>query len=174
MRISGDTVTYQSLEYSDAAAPCTSAYLPTEVFSLGGELRSGPRVLDVGCGNGFLAGIFLSRHCKVTGIDLSRTGIEIARLTHPRGRFEVMFAGCQGKGQVVHPLPDGRAEPNVGPVSCAQSLDHFGPRSVVLESRDGVVRCVAVGQDGPVRADHRDPCERVAAEFAHHGLDLLR
>ena|SRR5205809_4316766 len=92
MRISGDTVTYQSLEYSDAAAPCTSAYLPTEVFSLCGELRSGTRVLDVGCGNGFLAGIFLSRHCKVTGIDLSRTGIEIARLTHPRGRFEVMFA----------------------------------------------------------------------------------
>ena len=26
----------------------------------------------------------------------------------------------------------------------------------------------------PDRDADRDPCERVAAEFAHHGLDLLR
>jgi 2-polyprenyl-3-methyl-5-hydroxy-6-metoxy-1,4-benzoquinol methylase len=48
------------------------------------------RVLDVGCGNGYWAGLFLERGCTVVGIDPSRSGIEIARATHPRARFEQM------------------------------------------------------------------------------------
>lgn len=47
-----------------------------------------PRVLDVGCGNGALCGELLARGCDVVGIDLSVSGIEIARRTHPSGRFE--------------------------------------------------------------------------------------
>jgi SAM-dependent methyltransferase len=50
------------------------------------------RVLDVGCGNGAAVGIFLARGWDVVGIDLSLTGIEIARRTYTNGRFEVMPA----------------------------------------------------------------------------------
>src|SRR5204863_4007584 len=48
--------------------------------------------LDVGCGNGSMAKEFISRGCNVVGIDLSEQGIEIARQTQPKGRFEVMAA----------------------------------------------------------------------------------
>ena len=57
-----------------------------------GELRSGTRVLDVGCGNGFLLGHFLGRGCAVVGIDLSEEGIALARTTYPSGRFELLPA----------------------------------------------------------------------------------
>ena len=66
-------------------------FLPC-LFDLAGPLAPGTRVLDVGCGNGFTAGQFLQRGCSVTGIDLSISGIEIARKTYPGGRFEVLPA----------------------------------------------------------------------------------
>ena len=62
------------------------------VLALSGPLGANVRVLDVGCGNGFTCGEFLKRGCKVVGIDLSREGIEIARLAHPTGRFELLPA----------------------------------------------------------------------------------
>jgi 2-polyprenyl-3-methyl-5-hydroxy-6-metoxy-1,4-benzoquinol methylase len=51
-----------------------------------------PRVRDVGCENGALCGELLARGCDVVGIDLSVSGIEIARRTHPSGRFENLAA----------------------------------------------------------------------------------
>jgi 2-polyprenyl-6-hydroxyphenyl methylase/3-demethylubiquinone-9 3-methyltransferase len=51
------------------------------------------RVLDVGCGNGAMAAEFLRRGCRVTGVDLSREGVEVARAAYPTARFEVMEAG---------------------------------------------------------------------------------
>ena len=60
------------------------------VLGMAGERR--PRVLDVGCGNGGLCGDLLAAGCDVVGIDLSESGIEIARRAHPRGRFEVLPA----------------------------------------------------------------------------------
>lgn len=68
-----------------------SRFMP-QVFALAGSLRAGTRVLDVGCGNGFTCGEFLKRGCSVVGVDLSCTGIEMARVHHPQGRFEVLAA----------------------------------------------------------------------------------
>ncbi len=69
-----------------------SAFLPP-LFELCGQLlRPGARVLDVGCGNGYTAGQLLARGCDVVGIDLSESGIALARKTYPRGRFEVLPA----------------------------------------------------------------------------------
>jgi len=59
----------------------------------GGDLLTqlrGMRVLDVGCGNGFMCGQFLKLGCEVTGIDLSEQGVARARESFPAGRFEVM------------------------------------------------------------------------------------
>ena len=68
------------------------AYFVRHVLSLAGHLEPGTRVLDVGCGNGFLCGEFLKRGCKVVGTDLSAQGIELARQTYSSGRFELLGA----------------------------------------------------------------------------------
>jgi SAM-dependent methyltransferase len=47
----------------------------------------GLRILDVGCGAGVMSN-FLRRYGKVTGIDLSRPAIELARALVPGTRFE--------------------------------------------------------------------------------------
>lgn len=51
-----------------------------------------PRVLDVGCGNGPLCGDLLAHGYDVVGIDLSVSGIEIARRPHPSGGFKTLSA----------------------------------------------------------------------------------
>ncbi|MEO7297110.1 MAG: class I SAM-dependent methyltransferase [Verrucomicrobiota bacterium] len=65
------------------------------IFELCGEIKKGTRVLDVGCGNGYTAGQFLDLGCEVVGIDLSSSGVEIARTSYPEGRFEVLPADDQ-------------------------------------------------------------------------------
>ena len=75
---------YREYSYRDASAPHTSAYLLRQLDLLCGDVAPGTRVLDVGCGNGFLAGHFLARQCQVLGIDLSSEGIAIARSTSSR------------------------------------------------------------------------------------------
>ncbi len=70
-------------------------FLPA-LFELCGELlRPGAHVLDVGCGNGYTAGQFLARGCDIVGIDLSETGIALARQTYPAARFEMLPADDQ-------------------------------------------------------------------------------
>lgn len=76
---------------SPAASHVQPIYLP-HVFQLCGKLPPGVRVLDMGCGNGAVAGRFLEMGCQVVGVDLSESGVELARKTWPRGRFEVMAA----------------------------------------------------------------------------------
>ena len=52
----------------------------------------GLRVLDVGCGNGFLCRQLRRKGFDTVGIDLSTSGIAIARQMSPESRFEVMPA----------------------------------------------------------------------------------
>src|SRR5262245_42386387 len=87
-----ESIQYEDHLYRDESAPCTVRYLLREIKVLCGDMGPGTRVLDVGCGNGFLAGTFLSAGCIVVGVELSRTGVEIARSTYPHGRFEVLAA----------------------------------------------------------------------------------
>ena len=63
-----------------------------KLLALAGDLKPGTRVLDVGCGNGAACVELAKRGCKVVGIDLGRSGIEIARRACPEGRFEVLGA----------------------------------------------------------------------------------
>lgn len=63
-----------------------------QLFRFAGDLQTGTRILDVGCGNGFTCGDFLKRGCEVVGIDLSEQGITLARETYPQARFEILPA----------------------------------------------------------------------------------
>lgn len=62
------------------------------VLALAAPIHPGMRVLDVGCGNGAICGEMLRKGCTVVGLDLSNEGIQMARQTHPEGRFELMEA----------------------------------------------------------------------------------
>jgi 2-polyprenyl-6-hydroxyphenyl methylase/3-demethylubiquinone-9 3-methyltransferase len=71
------------------------AHFMPHVFAFAGNLTRGTRVLDVGCGNGFLCGEFLKRGCEIVGIDSSVQGIELARKTYATGRFELLAADAE-------------------------------------------------------------------------------
>ena len=83
---------YIEYGFQDADPPYGADVVFPGVLALAGELPAGTRVLDAGCGNGSLAGLFLQRGCEVVGVDLGARGIEIARAAHPEARFEVMEA----------------------------------------------------------------------------------
>jgi 2-polyprenyl-3-methyl-5-hydroxy-6-metoxy-1,4-benzoquinol methylase len=83
---------YRSYRFTSADACAVHQYLEPHVFALAEPIISGARVLDVGCGNGWLASRFQERGCQVVGIDLSQYGIRIAREAFPDIRFEVLEA----------------------------------------------------------------------------------
>ena len=51
-------------------------------------LQRGWRVLDAGCGEGYLARVLAARGARVTGIDLSPRLVELARQRTPDGDIE--------------------------------------------------------------------------------------
>ena len=86
---------YQDYGFTHAAASHMHGRFMPAVLVFAGALGPNVRVLDVGCGNGFTCGEFLKRGCRVVGVDLSRSGIEVARKTYPGARFEVLPADDQ-------------------------------------------------------------------------------
>src|SRR5207302_3854662 len=83
---------YQEYEFANRTESHMHRHFMPHVLAFAGRLMPNTRVLDVGCGNGFLCGEFLKRGCEVVGIDLSKQGIELARRTYPSGRFELLGA----------------------------------------------------------------------------------
>src|SRR6266850_5754964 len=86
------SVQYKEFGYPDAAPAHTAAYLLPAIYKLWPQSDRPQRILDVGCGNGYIAGQFLAKGHRVVGLDLSPEGIELARKTYPSGRFELMEA----------------------------------------------------------------------------------
>ena len=70
---------------------CHNYVLPA-LLKLSAVIPAGSRLLDVGCGNGSIAGIFAKLGYQVVGIDMAEKGIAIARQACPAGRFEVLPA----------------------------------------------------------------------------------
>jgi 2-polyprenyl-3-methyl-5-hydroxy-6-metoxy-1,4-benzoquinol methylase len=115
---------YREYGYEDAAPAHTHHYLLPPILSLCPSILHGLRVLDVGCGNGAMAGEFLSRGCAVVGIDLSEQGIAVARRSYPTGRFEILAAD----DQIIEKL----GEPLFDVVLSTEVVEHlYDPRSYV-------------------------------------------
>ena len=83
---------YKDYGFVNAEAAHTAAYLLPVIRSLVGNIKD-KRVLDVGCGNGFLANWLATQGAShVVGVDLSESGIAAARAAYPKVRFEIMAA----------------------------------------------------------------------------------
>ena len=82
----------QSSFYRDSGLRGCHTYVLPEIQRLCAGLEPRSRVLDVGCGNGSLAREFARMGYRVTGVDMSQDGIEIARRSCPEGRFELLPA----------------------------------------------------------------------------------
>src|SRR4051794_35385568 len=92
-RINSTVTEYRDYCFGGATQSHMHRYLLPPLITLCGTLlKPGARILDVGCGNGFIAGTFLRLGCDVTGIDLSQTGVALARKSYPTGRFEIVAA----------------------------------------------------------------------------------
>ena len=66
---------------------------------------SGLRVLDIGCGGGFLAEEFAALGCRVTGVDPSPVSIDAAR-AHAAGRgLRIDYRVGAGEGCRCRTLP---------------------------------------------------------------------
>src|SRR4051812_17364912 len=83
---------YKDYNFAGAGPGHMHGRLVPHVLRMAGPVGQRVRVLDVGCGNGYVCGKFLELGCSATGVDLSQTGIELARKTYPKGRFEIMGA----------------------------------------------------------------------------------
>src|SRR5258708_7879278 len=81
--------------FSDSAqSECNDYLLPhvTELLTEERRVRSAKRLFELGSGNGAVAGSLARDGFEVTAVDVSRSGIEIARSAFPDVRFEVASA----------------------------------------------------------------------------------
>lgn len=89
------TAKYQDYVWKHGHASHMHRHFMPHVLAFSGPLTSRTRVLDVGCGNGYTASVFSDLGCEVVGIDLSDSGIEVARRQFPKVRFELLAADDQ-------------------------------------------------------------------------------
>ncbi len=77
---------YESHGWQDSGPQDYHAYLVPKVLSL---LPAGTRrVVDIGCGNGYMVGLLAARGLEAMGIEPSPDGVKQARAAHPGVRFE--------------------------------------------------------------------------------------
>ena len=75
--------------YHSASACAHHDELNAAIRRLFPRCAPGARILDAGCGNGVLAGALLREGFRVTGIDVSQTGIDLCRQAYPEGVFHL-------------------------------------------------------------------------------------
>lgn len=67
-------------------------YIEPVVLAMAGPMKDGARVLDIGCGGGYLVGRFSRMGCVAVGVDPNPDRLAVARASHPDARFEQMEA----------------------------------------------------------------------------------
>ena len=99
--------------YHDDEASCAHEYLLPSVLIRLGEISQGKsiKVLDLGCGNGYVASRIAEYGHLVTGVDVSSDGIKIARASFP-----ISYHVCSV-------YEDNLIDKIGGPVDCVISLE---------------------------------------------------
>jgi SAM-dependent methyltransferase len=86
-------------------------------------LKRGQRLLDIPCGDGFWASLFAQRGLRVSGVDISEGGVEVARRRYPGIDFRV--------GNAEGPLP---YEPGEFDVVFSRGISHLHREDLGTES----------------------------------------
>ncbi len=89
VRLRGSAPEYK---YSGAEESCVNRWTLPAVKEYLKDLPAGASVADLGCGNGSLLAAFRDRGWKMTGVDISKSGIEIASKQYPDISFSVADA----------------------------------------------------------------------------------
>lgn len=80
-------------QYHHANATFANAYLwPALKNFVESRIWRDRRAFDLGCGNGATCGMLANLGFAVTGVDISESGIALARATHPHVRADVASA----------------------------------------------------------------------------------
>jgi ubiquinone biosynthesis O-methyltransferase len=93
----------------------------------------GQKVLDLGCGGGFMSEALASRGAQVTGVDVSRAAIAIARRHAASQQLAIRY--LVGSGEAL-PLPSA----SVDCVVCVDVLEHVQSLDQVLDEIRRVLR----------------------------------
>ena len=78
---------YSDYGYTSAQDAYVSKYVWPPVLRALNERPTLRRILELGCGNGSFAGLLAGKGYEVSATDLSESGTEIARVTHPNVSF---------------------------------------------------------------------------------------
>jgi len=75
--------------WKSSGPTCAHAYLSNPVLKIVRSLYRGEgvKILDVGCGNGYITSRLAELGHRVVGVDVSQDGIDIARSTYPHIQF---------------------------------------------------------------------------------------
>ncbi len=116
--------------YQNDEASCAHEYLLPTLFERVRDISKGKslKILDIGCGNGYVASRIAEQGHSVTGVDVSNDGIEIARASFPGISYHVCSV-----------YEDDLLEKIGGQVDCVVSLEvveHlFFPKKLFEQSR---------------------------------------
>jgi SAM-dependent methyltransferase len=144
------------------------------------ELRTGTRVLDVGCGSGDFCALALARGAEASGIDVAPAMLEIARRQAPAADLRIgpmdalpweddsfdAVTGFNSLQFAEDPVATLREWARVGGAVAACV---WGPRAECeVNVVETALRTLAGAPEPPARF-----CERLAAVFEEAGLELL-
>lgn len=75
-------MTYSEYNFSNENAACSHSYLIKPIYDLL-DIQKNKKILDVGCGNGYLVRYLIEKGFDAYGIDASESGIRIAKKYYP-------------------------------------------------------------------------------------------
>ena len=141
---------YPSYQYFNSDFSCAHNYLLPTLFRELAAFAQGRslKIVDLGCGNGYVAAQLAALGHTVTGVDVSTDGIAIARAAYPHA---VYHPGSVYDDDLILKIP--------GPVDCVVSLEvveHlFLPKKLFEQSHrllaDGGVLMVSTPYHGYVK-----------------------
>ena len=102
------------------------------------KVKPGGKLLDVGCGTGYLLKAANQGGLETYGVDISNEGVKIAQKVSPNSKISV------GRGEELK-FPDNFFDY----VTCLGALEHFlsvenGIREMVRVAKNGALLCVVV------------------------------
>jgi 2-polyprenyl-3-methyl-5-hydroxy-6-metoxy-1,4-benzoquinol methylase len=119
---------YGEYGYATADAGWSQSYVLPALLKVLGKADRGP-ILDLGCGNGWLAHTLIERGYDVYGVDASSSGIEIAN-SRRSGRF---FKMDLGRDVLPRELDDKRFATLIS----TEVIEHlYDPRALLRLARD--------------------------------------